>query len=67
MEKKPIKISLKVGIVLSIIAIIVCSIALVVVLQKLKNNDTNNYTKKDDWEFDSKKVSENRNGFFRCF
>ena len=64
MEKKPIKISLKVGIVLSIIAIIVCSIALVVVLQKLKNNDTNNYTKKDDWEFDSKKVSENRNGFF---
>ena len=41
MEKKPIKISLKVGIILSIVAIIVCSIILVVVIQQLKNNDNN--------------------------
>ena len=63
MEKKPIKISLKVGIILSIVAIIVCSIILVVVIQQLKNNDNNNYTKKDDWEFDAKQVLENRNVF----
>ena len=61
MEKKPIKISLKVGIILSIIAIIVCLIILVVVMQNLNNTDNNNYTKKDDWEYDAKKASENSN------
>ena len=48
MEKKPIKISLKMGIILLVIAIIVCSIILVIVMQKLKNNDSNDYVKKDD-------------------
>lgn len=63
MEKKPIKISLKMGIILLVIAIIVCSIILVIVMQKLKNNDSNDYVKKDDWEFDAKQVSENRSSY----
>ena len=61
MEKKSIKISLKLGIVLSVLAIIVCSIILVVIMQKLSNNNNYNYTKKDDWEYDAKKPSENTN------
>ena len=64
MEKKPIKISLKMGIILSLIAIIFCMIILAVIMFKIKNNnDEEIYVKKDDWEFDAKQVLENRNVF----
>ena len=62
MEKKPIKISLKMGIVLSVIVIIVCIVAFIFIMQKFKNNDNNDYTKKDDWEYTAKKASENKYG-----
>ena len=62
MEKKPIKISLKMGIVLSVIVIIVCIVAFIFIMQKFKNNDNNNYTKKDDWEYTAKKASGNKYG-----
>ena len=64
MEKKPIKISLKMGIILSLIAIIFCMIILAVIMFKIKNNNNEEiYVKKDDWEFDAKQVLENRNVF----
>ena len=59
MEKKPIKISLKMGIVLSVIAFVVCMFFLLVFMQRFRNNDNNNYTKKDDWEYDANKTSVN--------
>ena len=64
MEKKPIKISLKMGIILSLIVIIFCMIILTVIMFKIKNNNNEEiYVKKDDWEFDAKQVLENRNVF----
>ena len=63
MEKEPIKISFKTGIILAIIAIILFIIVLCIVTINLKNSKKQ-IGKIDDWEFDAKQVSENRNGFF---
>lgn len=63
MEKKPINISLKTGIILSIILIILVVAITLATILNIKNEPNSNIEKTDDWEFDSKKVSNERGGF----
>ena len=63
MEKEPIKISLKYGIIMSIILIILIIVISVFAFYKL-NNTKEPIAKIDDWEFDAKKISEEKGGFF---
>ena len=63
MEKKPINISLKTGIILSIILIILVVAITLATILNIKNEPNSNIEKTDDWEFDSKKVSNEGGGF----
>ena len=64
MEKKPIKISLKFGVVLSAIIIILVAIIISTLVIKLKSKGQITQAKKDDWEYDEKKAYESSGGFF---
>ncbi|MBR0427700.1 MAG: VWA domain-containing protein [Clostridia bacterium] len=64
MEKKPIKISLKFGVILSIIIIILAAIVISTLVIKLNNKGQTILAKKDDWEYDEKQAYENSSGFF---
>ena len=64
MEKKPIKISLKFGLILSAIIIILVAIIISTLVIKLNNKGKLAQVKKDDWEYDEKKAYESSGGFF---
>ena len=63
MEKKPIKISLKFGLILSAIIIILVAIIVSTFVIKLNNKGKLAQAKKDDWEYDEKKAYESSGGF----
>ena len=64
MEKKPIKISLKFGVIMSIIIIILATIVISTLVIKLNNKGQLVQAKKDDWEYDEKQAYESSGGFF---
>ena len=64
MEKKPIKISLKFGAILSLIIIILVAIIVSTLVIKLNNKGQLAQAKKDDWEYDEKQAYESSGGFF---
>ena len=67
MEKKPISISLKTGIIISIIVTFLIIATITAVITNMKKKPSNNIAKADDWEFDAKKISKESGGFFRSY
>ena len=64
MEKEPIKIGLKCGIILSILVIIVIIAMLMIIFFELNNTDKQIVAKVDDWNFDTNKLSEESGSFY---
>ena len=64
MEKKPIKISLKFGVIVSLIIITLVAIIVSTLVIKLNNKGKLTQAKKDDWEYDEKKAYESSGGVF---
>ena len=64
MEKKPIKISLKFGVILLLIIIILTAIIVSTLVIKLNNKGQLAQIKKDDWEYDEKQAYESSGSFF---
>jgi len=64
MEKKPIKISLKFGVILLLIIIILTAIIVSTLVIKLNTKGQLAQIKKDDWEYDEKQAYESSGSFF---
>ena len=67
MEKEPISISLKTGIIILIIITILVIATMAVTIINTKKNPSNNIAKVDDWEFDAEKISNESGGFFKSY
>jgi len=67
MEEKPIKISLKFGIILSLSVIILIIVIVSTLVVNLKGKGQTPFTKIDNWEYDRKQVSDNYNGIQKSF
>ena len=65
MEKEPISISLRTGIIILIIITFLVIATMAVTIINTKKNPSNNIAKVDDWEFDAKKISNESGGFFK--
>lgn len=67
MEKRPICISLKTGIIILIIITFLVIATMAVTIINTKKNPSNNIAKVDDWEFDAEKISNESGGFFKSY